>query len=181
MAESKMIETGALAGEAKGVVWVMESGAFKAKSYDLFIMPEEIIPAKLCTHHSPVYPSFRQKGTGRAIVFGAVVGRASGATIAGIAAKNREKTIEKAIEVAKLPKDELLGMNEDNFAISKSDILKISLTHKGILQKIMLPELETKQRKYRWEVIGILGNEDGAFEDVERILRSAVPAVQVKN
>lgn len=180
MVEPNLLERPTSDQAKVGVIWVMESGAFKATSYDLFLKTDKIVAARLCTHHGPVYSTFVRRGNGATIAFGAVAGGITGAAVAGIAVRNRTRTLERAREVAGSSTEELLG-NEDTFVIDKSEIKEAKLAQKGFLQKIMTLELRTNQKKYHWQVMGVPGLEGAKIEDVERLLKSALPTIHVKN
>ena len=158
--------------EFQNVLWVMKSGAFKATSYNLFLTREKVILAKICTHKSPVASAFTLKSTKKAVAIGGAIG--------GVAVRNRQKTLEKAVEVAKMPIDKVVEVDKDNFEITKSEIKKVKLLRKGLLKNIVMLEIETKDKKYKWQVMGIPGQEECRFEDVEAIIRSSFNNVEVR-
>jgi hypothetical protein len=143
---------------------VIKRGALTSISYNLFLAEDKIVGVKLCSHKGPITSTFAWKSTTKATIAGGLLGT--------VAVKNQGVTMEKATTIAKLSLEEALRKAEDTFTIDNSDILKIKLRRKGLLKNMVELEVETTKEKYKWEVMGIPGNYDAKYEDVEEILKS---------
>jgi Icc-related predicted phosphoesterase len=146
------------------VLWVIKRGALTSTSYNLFLAEDKIVGVKLCSHKGPITSTFAWKSTTKATIAGGLLG--------AIAVENQRATFEKATEIAKLPLEDALKTAEESFTINNSDIFKIKLRRKGLLKNMVELEIEAKNEKYKWEVMGVPGNNDAKYKDVEEILKS---------
>jgi len=167
--------------QTSNCIWVMESVGLKHTSYNLFFDKDKLLLTKLHTHTGPTLSTFRKtsisKMAASAILFGGIIGGTSDA----LGASNRKKIMEKATDNAKLPIDQILESKEVH-TINKSDIKRIRLERAGVLKDFVYLTIKTKNKRYKWDVMGIPGKEKGEFEEIKRILRSEFPEkVDVKD
>jgi hypothetical protein len=160
--------------QTSNCICVMESVGLKHTSYNLFFDKDKLVITKLHTHSGPTLSTFRKTSTARMAVTAILFEGIWRGAVDAIGAKNRNNVMEKAVEMARLPLDQILESKE-NFVIWKSDVRRVRLECAGGKKDFVYLNIKTNDKRYKWDVMGIPGKKRCEFEEIEKNLASAFP------
>jgi hypothetical protein len=133
--------------EILGIVKVVRTGfSFPSINEELFITTDRVIVARI--------------GKGGEL-FGAI-----GSAVQWFRTRGKGEKLEK------LPLDDILKADKNNFAIPRAEIRKVELKKFGRGAKV---NIQASKKEYKWYAGGIPDKESAELEDYETVLKSAFP------
>ena len=134
--------------EILGIVKVLRTGfSFPAINEELFITTDRVIVARI--------------GKGGEL-FGAI-----GSAVQWF------RTREKGEKLEKLPLDDILRVDKNNFAIPRAEIRKVELKKFG--PRGAKINIQASKKEYKWYAGGIPDKENAKLEDYETLLKCSFP------